>query len=422
MLQQQKTKKRASSMVHTSIPQIHPTTARRYKPLTAAPFQSQSPTAQQPNSPARFLSLALNAIVAYKPATSCQHHSTTTRAPRMQMGEPAEAEEPAVSLHRVPTGDCDHSIAPSHPPPPPPVPTSLTEPPPPQATEPGDEHEDETQVADAQLLPHETPDIKPSTTDPPLEELELEDGENDKEEALQNDASSFTPKSGCTENRAIEFQREQDSSNMKRDSGLASIMDSESLQQTTTTTTPDPVTAAPVLLSDPATALQEIDPGPHESEKTIDPDMEAVATPQTASAAAMQSVKHASIVAADTRSIAAGSIGGRSLVAPSTISREDEMLSLKVRSLYDSGFGTLDGSGQFSDVPQRRIFSIIEEGAAAGVSRIRGTRSSFPGASKEMARRNRLSGSVEGSFFKPKINNFLTLQQILGYSQLPKKK
>lgn len=327
------------------------------------------------------------------------------------MGEPTVVEEAAASL-QDPLGDCDDGIAPSHPPLSP-VSASLVGPPPLRATESGDGHEVETHVADAHLLPQlededSALEIKPSATDTPPEEMGFErGGEKDKEETLQIDASSLSPKSGCIENRAIEFQREQDR-NMKRDSGLASMTDSESLQQTAMPIIFDPVTAAPIVLNGSPAALQVVDTSPHpsESEKpTQNSDMVAVATPQTPSAAAIQSGRHVSLGTADTRSIAAGSIGGRSLVAPSTISREDEVLSLKVRSLYDSGFGTLasDASSLFSDVPQRRISSIIEEGVAAGVSRIRGTRSSFPGASKEIARRSRLGGSVEGNFFTTKI-------------------
>ena len=92
----------------------------------------------------------------------------------------------------------------------------------------------------------------------------------------------------------------------------------------------------------------------------------------------------------------ARSISERSVVAASFVSPEDEALSLRVRSLYDSGPCALgsDASSQFSS--DRRISSIIEEGAAAGVSLARGTRSSFPGASVANARRGRLSRSVEG--------------------------
>ncbi|PUU83825.1 hypothetical protein B9Z19DRAFT_754281 [Tuber borchii] len=77
----------------------------------------------------------------------------------------------------------------------------------------------------------------------------------------------------------------------------------------------------------------------------------------------------------------------RSLAAASTISPEDEVLSLKVRSLYDSGVG-LGGSdveSQFS----KRVSSILEEGGKGG-SKI--TRSSYAG-------RNSQSGDeAEGRF------------------------
>lgn len=95
------------------------------------------------------------------------------------------------------------------------------------------------------------------------------------------------------------------------------------------------------------------------------------------------------------RSSAARSIGDRSIVAVSFVSPEDEVLSLRVRSLYDCSPGG-DASSQFSaDTSQRRISRIVEEGAA-GVSRQRGARSSFPGASKDIVHRSRVSRSVEG--------------------------
>ena len=60
--------------------------------------------------------------------------------------------------------------------------------------------------------------------------------------------------------------------------------------------------------------------------------------------------------ATDARSI-------RSTPAASTVSPEDEVLSLKVRSLYDSGVGIGSDSGsQFS----KRVSSIIEEGGGGG--------------------------------------------------------
>jgi len=68
----------------------------------------------------------------------------------------------------------------------------------------------------------------------------------------------------------------------------------------------------------------------------------------------------------------------RSLAAASTISPEDEVLSLKVRSLYDSGVG-LGGSdveSQFS----KRVSSILEEGGKGG-SKV--TRSSYVGRNSQ---------------------------------------
>ncbi|KAL7268841.1 hypothetical protein RUND412_008517 [Rhizina undulata] len=61
-------------------------------------------------------------------------------------------------------------------------------------------------------------------------------------------------------------------------------------------------------------------------------------------------------IAADARSL-----GGRSAAAVSVITPEDEVLSLKVRSLYDSGVGLSDSGSQFSAEGRKRVSSIMEE-------------------------------------------------------------
>ena len=90
--------------------------------------------------------------------------------------------------------------------------------------------------------------------------------------------------------------------------------------------------------------------------------------------------------ATDARSIVAKSIA-------SSISPEDEVLSFRVRSLYDSGVAGImtDSESRLStDTPRRRISSIVEERSWA--------RKSFPGAvgGKDSTRLSRLGGSVEG--------------------------
>lgn len=66
----------------------------------------------------------------------------------------------------------------------------------------------------------------------------------------------------------------------------------------------------------------------------------------------------------------------RSQIAPSICSPEDEVLSLKVRSLYDSGVGGSDAGSQFS----KRVSSIMEE---AGKRASRVSRNSFVGSGDE---------------------------------------
>ncbi|RPA98481.1 hypothetical protein L873DRAFT_1028341 [Choiromyces venosus 120613-1] len=68
----------------------------------------------------------------------------------------------------------------------------------------------------------------------------------------------------------------------------------------------------------------------------------------------------------------------RSMAAASTISPEDEVLSLKVRSLYDSGVGLggSDAESQFS----KRVSSVLEEGGGRG-SRV--MRNSYAGRNSQ---------------------------------------
>jgi hypothetical protein len=242
--------------------------------------------------------------------------------------------------------------------------------------EPGTTYE-QVPVADA-VLPvpdgeDETPEIAPPTTP-------------DCSTAIQNDASPLHPgrDSGVAESQD---ETTECTANHQRDSGLASI-DIEISQQSEPTATPQ---YRPYRPGSVVAEFREAEAG-----EVAEPDdmLETVGSMQTFRPAP---------VSYDARSITARSIGGRSLVAPSTISPEDEVLSLRVRSLYDSGIGGMgsDVSSQFSSDAQKRISSIMEESANAGVSRIRGTRSSFPGASREVARRSRIiGGSVEGGTSK----------------------
>lgn len=85
--------------------------------------------------------------------------------------------------------------------------------------------------------------------------------------------------------------------------------------------------------------------------------------------------------ATDTRSIGGKSIGNRSLggrsIAPSMLSPEDEVMSLKVRSLYDSGIG-MDTYSQFGEGSRKRVSSIMEERLTErGLATKRGYRNSF---------------------------------------------
>jgi hypothetical protein len=235
---------------------------------------------------------------------------------------------------------------------------------------------DDLQVPVADAVPpvpkNETPEIAPPTTP-------------DCSTAIQNDASPAHPgrDSGVAESQD---ETTKCLANHQRDSGLASI-DIELSQQSEPTATPQyqPYRPETVVTEFRETEVAEV----------------AVLDDMPETVGSMQTFKPVSApVSYDARSITARSIGGRSLVAPSTISPEDEVLSLRVRSLYDSGIGGMgsDVSSQFSsDAAQRRISRIMEESANAGVSRIRGTRSSFPGASRDVARRSRIiGGSVEG--------------------------
>ncbi|KAI5797703.1 hypothetical protein EDC01DRAFT_36596 [Geopyxis carbonaria] len=79
--------------------------------------------------------------------------------------------------------------------------------------------------------------------------------------------------------------------------------------------------------------------------------------------AAQETYKASSPSIIDARSFTNKSIGDRSLAAPSTISPEDEVLSLRVRSLYDSNTTKDSSSHVFTEPGQRRVSSIIEEGS-----------------------------------------------------------
>jgi hypothetical protein len=247
-------------------------------------------------------------------------------------------------------------------------------------TEPGTTNELRVSVADAALPnpegDHETPEIAPPTT-------------ANCSTAIQNDASPTNP---SQDSCVAESQDETERFATKRDSGLASI-DLEFSQQ-------PGLTAAPAVSDEcqPQKPEAHISESQEQTTGVTGPDD----MPETVGSTAPPAAQIVKPVAADARSITARSIGGRSLIAASTISPEDEVLSLRVRSLYDSGVGGLGSevSSQFSsDINSRRISSIIEESANAGVSRMRGTRSSFPGASRDVARRSRMGGSVEGGTF-----------------------
>ncbi|KAF8543101.1 hypothetical protein BDD12DRAFT_271793 [Trichophaea hybrida] len=264
----------------------------------------------------------------------------------------------ARSLLREPADRCDSNMLPA--------PPTL-----PHSAEPSSDKLHVTVATPSSVLEgEETPEIAPTT---------------DHSETIQNDASPAQPR---TESNTIESQEEIQERIARRDSVL----------------TPDQepsltVRAVPTSTASNENRVQIVEACAEKSEQVV----EASDMPETvdtaATPSAVQDTRHTtSPIAADARSITAKSIGDRSLVASSVISPEDEVLSLRVRSLYDSGLGGVgsDVSSQFSaDIAQRRISSIIEEGAI-GVSRLRGTRSSFPGASKEVARRSQLGGSVEG--------------------------
>ncbi|KAF8253905.1 hypothetical protein K440DRAFT_147098 [Wilcoxina mikolae CBS 423.85] len=265
----------------------------------------------------------------------------------------------ARSLLREPADRCDSNILPA--------PPTL-----PHSAEPSPDKLHVT-VATPSSVPEgeqETPEIAPTT---------------DHSETIQNDASPAQPR---TESNTIESQEEVQERITKRDSVLTPDQE------------PSPtVRAVPTSTASNENRVQIAEACAEESEQVVEASDMPETVDSTATPPAVQDTRHTtSPIAADARSIAAKSIGDRSLVASSVISPEDEVLSLRVRSLYDSGLGGIgsDVSSQFSaDIAQRRISSIIEEGAI-GVSRLRGTRSSFPGASKEVARRSQLGGSVEG--------------------------
>ncbi|KAA8900457.1 hypothetical protein FN846DRAFT_145086 [Sphaerosporella brunnea] len=232
-------------------------------------------------------------------------------------------------------------------------------------------------VADA-APEHETPEIAPPTS-------AIADCCSSP---IQNDASPTHPgRDACAAEPQNEIERRQ------RDSGLASI-DIELSQQSEISATQPVPNECQRQKPDPNAAESQ-----EEATEFAGPDNMPATVAGSASSPAVKSVPSPVAIAADARSITARSIGGRSLFAPSTISPEDEVLSLRVRSLYDSGVGGMgsDVSSQFSsDIARRRISSIIEESAHLGVSQVRGTRSSFPGASRDVARRSRMGGSVEG--------------------------
>jgi len=265
----------------------------------------------------------------------------------------------ARSLLREPADSCDSIIPPASPT----LPHSAE-------PSPGELHVTAATPSSVPESEQETPEIAPTT---------------DHLEFIQNDASSVHLR---TKGNTIESQEEEQKRIAKLDSVLTPDLE------------PSPtVKALPTSIVSNENRIQIAEASAGRSEQI----MEASDMPETINSAAtppaVQDTRPPTgLIAADARSIAAKSIGDRSLIASSVISPEDEVLSLRVRSLYDSSLGGIgsDVSSQFSaDIAQRRISSIIEEGAI-GVSRQRGTRSSFPGASREVARRSQLGGSAEG--------------------------
>ncbi|KAI5821238.1 hypothetical protein BZA77DRAFT_2805 [Pyronema omphalodes] len=237
---------------------------------------------------------------------------------------------------------------------------------------------------------------------PELREEDLDEGvEADAYQAIEHEVEQ----DDHDEYQDVEHdirQLEERRSDINRDSGLASDMDDKSEP-------PSPIdldgrrpVSAPIVLN--LERIQIIEELADESDcSEYDGDSDCGDEMQEGGTLAPLSTQYHSIrpsgsIAFDTRSIAAKSIGDRSLFAPSIISPEDEVLSMRVRSLYDSGVGGMgsDSSSQFSgDQNQRRISSIMEENAHAGVSRQRGARSSFPGANREAHHNRQIGGSVE---------------------------
>jgi hypothetical protein len=170
--------------------------------------------------------------------------------------------------------------------------------------------------------------------------------------------------------------------NLKRDSGVGSI--NSGSEKNPDQASHDPGTPQTLLEMALALAYTAADNG-ERSDTVADAIKisEAPPTPKT-----RRSGRPAA-AAADARSIAARSI-------TSSISPEDEVLSFRVRSLYDSGVGGImtDSESHLStDTPQRRISSIVEH-----ISERSWARNSFPGAvgGKDSTRLSRLGGSVEG--------------------------
>lgn len=65
----------------------------------------------------------------------------------------------------------------------------------------------------------------------------------------------------------------------------------------------------------------------------------------------------------DAKLVTTKSAGDRSLTTSSMITPEDEVLSLRVRSLYDSSTAKDSSIHVFTEPSQRRVSSVIEEGS-----------------------------------------------------------
>jgi hypothetical protein len=257
------------------------------------------------------------------------------------------------------------------------------------------------------------------THEPELSEIAPTDTESAGAELVQNGNTVSSvllpplPDDSCViaEGNALGCNIKKEECINKRDSGLASIR-SASLHLLQT---PEmPLTPNEIIAVSSAVAAGQMSEENKAHEQGSHPDFKRNETPDPDPRPPSTAPASQTFFKRSTPSIAARSLG-----AISTISREDEMLSSRVRSLYECGPTLIgcDCSSQIStssDVVQRRPFRIIEEGGGVpetfrATERCRSSRNSFPGAGcKDGNHTNRRGGSINGGLSAGVFPSYLT--------------